>query len=281
MDSPVRDPAKTGRQLDLSFRAGPDGATYLARQVAGFPFHITRPFQLDRAPAGMATLILQSVGAGILQGDRIDMAINVEEQAAIHLTTQAATIVHSMTNGHATQTAHVTARHGAFVEYLPDPLILFPNSRIATRLVLEIEIGATVIWCDGYVMHDPKGGDGRFAQLEAETDVRRAGKVVALDRFAIDGETMAGQRSATVSHPIHASFGVVADTDLKTLLEDLRRAAADVPEIYAGLSLMPGDMGVWCRLLARDGVACRKALSVLWRQTRRHLTGVEPGSRGK
>jgi urease accessory protein len=281
MNRPLGDPARTGRQLDLVFRTGPDGATFLSRQVAGFPFHITRPFMLDRAPAGMATLILQSVGAGILQGDRIDLAVEAEAGAAVHLTTQASTIVHSMTTDHATQVARVTVRQRAFMEYLPDPLILFPACRLKTRLELVIEPEATLVWCDGYIMHDPKGGDGCFAELAAETELLRGGRTLALDRFAIDGAAMAGGRSATAGYAIHASFGVVADVDLQVLLGELRRAVAPVADTYAGLSLLPHEAGLWCRLLARDGVAWRRGLETLWSTTRRHMTGIEPRPRRK
>jgi len=282
MDKLVADPARAGRQLDLCFSAAPDGATFLSRQTAGFPFHITRPFMLDRAPAGMATVILQSVGAGIVQGDRIDMAVEAGPDAAVHLTTQASTIVHGMTQGHATQTARVVVRRGAFLEYLPDALILFPESRLTTRLELAVEPGATLLWCDGAIMHDPKGGEGRFAHLSAETVLSRGDETLAVDRFDIDGATLVGDGgAATAGYPIHASFGVVADTDLAALMAALRDAVAGVGACYAGISLLPHDAGVWCRLLARDGVAHRKGMEALWRATRRHLTGDEPAARRK
>lgn len=282
MNRPLGDPARIGRQLDLTFRRAPDGATFLARQTAGFPFHITRPFALDAKPEGMATLILQSIGAGILQGDRIDMAIEAEAGAAVHLTTQASGIVHTMSEGHAEQTAHVTAREGAFLEYLPDALILFPESRLKTRLLLNVEPGATVLWCDGVIMHDPKGGDGRFASLSSETVLTYAGDEQAVDRFVITGDVMTADGGAiTAGYPIHASFGVVTDDDRDGLLTALRAAVDGITGIYCGLSTLPCDSGLWGRVLARDGVAYRAAMDVLWRTARKHLTGMAPGSRRK
>lgn len=282
MNRTLGDPARIGRQLDLRFRRAPDGATFLVSQVAGFPFHITRPFALDTKPEGMATLIVQSIGAGILQGDRIDMAVEAENGAAVHLTTQASTVVHSMSEDHAEQTAHVIARAGAFVEYLPDALILFPESRLKTRLLLDIEPGATVLWCDGVIMHDPKGGDGRFSELASETKLSRGGEVTGIDRFVIDGSVMSADGgAATAGYPIHASFGVVTDDDREGLLTVLREAVDGVEGTYCGLSTLPDESGLWGRILARDGVAYREAMDVLWRTARRHLTGIEPPSRRK
>lgn len=282
MNRAVTDPARTGRQLDLCFSAGPDGATYLSRQAVGFPFHMTRPFDLDRAPAGMATVILQSVGAGIVQGDRIGVEVEAAENAAAHLTSQASTVVHSMTGGEATQTARVVARRGAFLEHLPDALILFPGSRLTTHLELVVEPGATLLWCDGYIMHDPKEEGRRFSHLSAETVLRQGEDVVAIDRFRIDGDAMDSDGGAVTSgFSIHASFGVVAETDLRALIDGLRGAAKGVKDAYIGVSMLPEDAGIWCRLLARDGVAYRKGLDALWHTARVHLTGHTPGSRGK
>ena len=282
MNRALGDPSRIGRQLDLRFRRAPDGGTFLARQTAGFPFHITRPFALDTKPEGMATLIVQSIGAGILQGDRIDMAIEAEAGAAVHLTTQASTVVHSMSEDHAEQTAHVVARDGAFVEYLPDALILFPESRLRTQLRLDVEPGATVLWCDGVIMHDPKGGEGRFSELASETMLSRGGEVTAVDRFVIDGAVMsANGGAATAGYPIHASFGVVTDDDREGLLATLRETADRVDGTYCGFSTLPNESGLWGRVLARDGVAYREAMDVLWRTARRHLTGIEPPSRRK
>jgi urease accessory protein len=202
--------------------------------------------------------------------------------AAVHLTTQASTIVHGMTRGDAVQTARIVARAGAFLEYLPDALILFPRSRLATRLELVVEPGATLLWRDGVIMHDPRGGTGRFARLASETVLRRGGAILAVDRFVIDGQTMDGDGGAATSgYPIHASFGVVAEGDPDVLKASLREAMAGVGDTYAGLSALPGDAGVWCRLLARDGVAYRNGMATLWRATRRHLTGAEPAARRK
>jgi urease accessory protein len=145
-----------------------------------------------------------------------------------------------------------------------------------------VEPGATLLWCDGVIMHDPRGGAGRFARLAAETVLRRGGDILAVDRFVIDGETMDDDGgAATAGYPIHASFGVVAEGDPDALMAALREAMAGVGETYAGLSALPGDAGVWCRLLARDGVAYRNGMATLWRATRRHLTGIEPASRRK
>ena len=114
-------------QAALRFARAPDGQSYIARQRVGYPFHITRPFYFDEAPAGALTLYLQSVSGGIYQGEDLRMTCSADPGSAAHVTTQAATIVHRMPAAPARQTVALEAADGAFLEYLPDPLIMFPG----------------------------------------------------------------------------------------------------------------------------------------------------------
>ncbi len=272
------DPALTA-QLDLSFARAPSGATYLARQYAGFPFHVTRALQLDEQPSGMATVVLQSLGAGLLQGDRLAMTIAAQAGAAAHVTTQGSSVAHAMTRQGARQDAALVVGAGALLEYLPRPMILFPQADVTTSLDIVLHDGATVMWCDGYLAHDPHKQDGRFTRLAAETALRDGnGVMLALDRFEIDGSVL-GEAGVMAGYAVHASIGIAgsgADAELAALW----RATLDAVEgVYGGVSTLPGEAGLFCRLLARDGVALRGAMLALWRAMRMKRFGVEPGVR--
>ncbi len=114
-------------QAALRFTRSPDGVSYIGRQRVGYPFHITRPFMLDTAPAGALTLYLQSVSGGIYDGEDLRLDLTADENAEAHVTTQAATIVHRTPQWGARQSTTIDAAPGALLEYLPDPLILFPG----------------------------------------------------------------------------------------------------------------------------------------------------------
>lgn len=266
-------------QLDLSFARAPSGETYLARQYGGFPFHVTRTLQLDEEPAGMATVVLQSLGAGLLQGDRLAMAITAQPRAAAHVTTQGSGVAHAMLREGARQDAAIVVGEGAFLEYLPRPLILFPDADVTTSLDIVLHEGASVMWCDGYLAHDPHKGEGRFARLRAQTTLRGgAGALLALDRFEIEGHVLA-EGGAMAGHAVHASLGFAgpgADGALAALWRD---ALGGIDGVYGGVSTLPGEAGLFCRLLARDGVALRGAMLALWRAMRLQRFGVEPGAR--
>src|SRR5712671_5978598 len=70
------------------------GRTMLRRQHVGYPFHITRPFHLDRVRPDLATLYLQSASGGFYAADRLTLDLVVGAGAELHLTTQGSTVVH-------------------------------------------------------------------------------------------------------------------------------------------------------------------------------------------
>ena len=158
--------ANEGPQAALRFARAPDGQSYISRQRVGYPFHITRPFYFDEAPAGALTLYLQSVSGGIYQGEDLRMTCSAEACSAAHVTTQAATIVHRMPAAPARQTVALEAADGALLEYLPDPLIMFPGARLTSVLEIEAAEGATVVACESFAHHDPGGEDRRFESFD-------------------------------------------------------------------------------------------------------------------
>ncbi|MGB3022584.1 MAG: urease accessory protein UreD, partial [Methyloceanibacter sp.] len=115
-------------RLELEFAAAPDGRTYLRRQFASYPFHVCRVQFQDRDIPDLATLYVQSCSGGVYEDDRLKLALAAGENAKAHVSTQAATVVHSMPTGRAEQIVRLDCAHGSYLEYLPDPQILFPGS---------------------------------------------------------------------------------------------------------------------------------------------------------
>ncbi|MSO70249.1 MAG: urease accessory protein UreD, partial [Alphaproteobacteria bacterium] len=70
--------------------------THMARNYAAYPYHVTRPLYFDAGWPELPTLLLQSASGGLFQGDRLSLEVSVGAGAAVQITTQSATKVHSM-----------------------------------------------------------------------------------------------------------------------------------------------------------------------------------------
>ena len=272
--------AATPPQAALVFAADPAGKSYIARQRVAYPFHITRPFYLDTAPAGMLTVYLQSVSGGIFAGERLAVSLSARPGARAHVTSQGPTIAHSMTAGDAVHDVSIDAAEDTFLEYAPEPLILFPQARLDARMRVTAAPGATLFLSDSFLAHDPAAAGGAFSRLSGETRIERPdGGLVCLDRFHVSGKELAG--GVPGINGGYRAYATVIALGGDGVAADLRAALDGVSDIYAGASALPQDAGVSARILAADGVALRAGVTAAWSAHRRQRTGVPPPPRRK
>lgn len=283
MLDPKRETTAGAGRVEIEFGRAPDGKTFVKRQFACYPFHLCRPHSFAGDPEGMITLYLQSLSGGIYEGERLSLAIAAEAGTCAQVTSQASTIVHSMETGEADLAVSVDAHEGSLVEYLPDPLILFPGARLSSTLKVRRHRTATVICADAFLAHDPEGRDRIFDCLDSRLEVEdMEGQLLARDRFVLTGE-MHRQRTARESR--HAALATVfvltGNDDPLPILDAVRSALAVLPEAYAGASLLPNDCGLWVRILTPDGASLRTAMHAAWAAVREAITGTRPRVRRK
>lgn len=278
------EPMTTAGRAEIGFGRAPGGRTFLRRQFAAYPFHICRPHYFAGDPTDMVTLYLQSLSGGIYEHERLSLAIAAEPGTQAHVTSQASTIVHSMETGHAELAVSIEADDRALVEFLPDPLILFPRARLCSAVKVRRHDGATVICSDAFLAHDPEGADRSFDSLDSRLDVEDwEGRLLARDRFVLTGEMHRSRRSAERrNYGALASIVVLTGSaQLEPLLDTLRSALDGLPETYAGASALPNDCGLRARILSADGASLRVAMHAAWSAVREAVTGVRPQRRRK
>ena len=147
-----------GRTSELKVRAmARDGATVVPKLYATMPFKVMHAFDMraqdlpgytrladvaragNRALAAPKQLMVMSVSAGIMAGDRQELEIDVEGGAALSMTTQAFEKIHRMEQGERAERRtriHVGAH--AYLDYRPLPQIPFADSSYSTDTVIEL-----------------------------------------------------------------------------------------------------------------------------------------------
>ncbi len=270
-------------QVDLKFARDANGETYMHRQRVGYPFHVGRNLKMAGDPPGMPTVYLQSCSGGIFQGDDLRLRIAAGEGAAAHVATAASTIVHSMETHTASQKTELHAHAGSLLEYLPDPLILFPRAKLFSGVQVTVHPGATVLLCDALLLHDPRGADGCFDWLRSDTVVQDpAGRVLARDRFQIEGAQLSRRMiGITGTWKAQGSLFAIGGRNPPAQLAAALRETLTSKEIYAGATILPNQAGAWARILATDAAALKAALHDAWAAIRQLLTGTAPTPRRK
>ncbi|MGW3043523.1 urease accessory protein UreD [Kitasatospora sp. NPDC001159] len=268
-------PGKVGL-LELAFeRIG--GRTELTGHYQKSPLQITRPLYFDPARPDLAVTLLMSTGGGILQADRLRTDIRCGADTAVHLTTQAATKVYRMEHDYATQLLNLSAGPGAYVEYLPEPVIPFVDSRFYQRTVLTVDTGATVVAGETLLAGRLARGERHAYQVfAADLEVRRPeGELVALDTVRLEpaGGGVAGP-AVLGGHDVMSSLYVLSPLAPAARIADVLHGALAECGLLCGVSVLPQDSGAWLRLLGSDTRACAAALRTAWDAVRRLLIGV-------
>ncbi len=253
----------TSPQVDLRFERRSGGVTFLARQHAGYPFHVGRVLRRDDAPPIAASVLLQSVSGGLFEHDRVAVQLKVCNAAVARVENAAATVVHSMTGGTAVLTVRLEAEPDAWLEYLPALSILFPQARLVSEINVVLHPGALVVLADSFLAHDPLALARSFDTLNSCLTVRDEMRMLLVrDRVRVSG-ALWGSNAAGVSASFIAQgsfFVLTRSRNVGQLVSVLRAAVADLPGTYSGVGALPNQCGALIRVLANSGETLRQVL---------------------
>jgi urease accessory protein len=189
-----------------------------------------------------------------------------------------------MTGGHCKLVSNFVVGPNSWFEMIADPFILFPGSFLTVITRLVVDPTAIAILADAFLLHDPAGRNRPFTRIEAETMIEIDGRGrVACDRYAVDGATVfAGIPGVTGNARAQGTLlAIVPDGRLLPFAGELRQVLSELDGIYAGISALPGNTGLWCRVLAKDAVTLHAALHGIWSTLRVNLGGNPPRRRRK
>jgi urease accessory protein len=170
---------KTGKlgilKLDLE-KDKLSNRTIIKNQYYRVPLCIKRALYIEESCPEMAYVYIISPSGGVLQGDRYRIDITLRNAALSHITTQSATRVYKMNSNFGTQIVNLNVDENSYLEYIPDQIIPFKNSRFYQVSNIKVHENATCIYSE---MLTP----GRVAMDESfEYDICEM-KVKAFDQF--------------------------------------------------------------------------------------------------
>lgn len=257
------------------------GRAVLSRQYVPYPFHATRPFYLDRERPDLATLYLQSASGGIYRGDRLALTMVVGAKAAVHVTTQASTIVHRTDRDPAAQRSRIEVEPGGFAAVTLDPLVLFPGSAIVSTTEIVMRAGAHIIVADGFAHHDPSGVGRPFDRYEGSILVwDEGGALLMAERGAITGDRFAASTSPLGPYRAVGTLLVLGPRAQNCDAERIESLVAACG-CLAGLSRLPNNCGIGGRVLATNGGALARGLEAGFAVAFAAILGVAPAGRRK
>ena len=279
----MREVGKTGTVGILRLKLEKDSAsgnTVIKEQYSRVPLFVQRALYLEDTLPAMAYVYIVSPSGGILQGDRYQIDIKLGNNTFAHVTTQGATRIYKMEKNYASQTININLEEESYLEYIPDQIIPFRNSRFYQEVNLNVHDNATMIYSEVIV-------PGRVASGEAfEYDIcyiktvgrNQLGKTRFMDIVKLDPKN-----ENLRTEGILGKFKVVGTTYIVTkesFIQDLQYEISEgikglevKSKISGGTSILPDRQGIIIRILGNSAEDTKKIISDVVGIARKQIVG--------
>jgi urease accessory protein len=173
--------------LHLEAALRDDGQTALARQSFRAPFHISKPYW----DGHVLQVQIVNPTAGVLAGDKLELAVRVKAGATLLVTTPAATRAFMMRSGAAECRQNFSVEAGGWLEYAPEPLCPHRDCDYMQMTHVELADGAEAFYVDTLAPgRVGRGESWAWRRLGIVLDVTLAGEPVLRERLHCSGADM-------------------------------------------------------------------------------------------
>lgn len=253
--------------------------TILAELDRRAPYMAQRPLYPDPAMPDMAWLFMITTSGCMLQGDRMALDVTLAPGARAHVTTQSATKVHSMDANYAVQTQAIVLADGAYLEFLPEPLIPHRRTRYLSDTRISIAPTATLLYSEivqpGRKHHHPDECFGATLLSLAVGAHRDDGRLLFTEKLVVEPERRPLRQTGVMG-----DFDVFGNVILLTPKDAADRVhariGADVDAtagIAFGACRLPNDAGLIFKVLARETAQVKAKVREFWAVAREEVTG--------
>ncbi len=265
--------------LRLGFERDAEGRTLLRHWERHAPLIAQQALYFDEQLPGMACLYILSAGGPEVDGDRYLTEVEVGAQGELFLSTGAATKVATMRHNFSAAEQRFRLDEGAYMEYLPEPLIPCRQSRRWSSVELTIAPSATLFYGECFLAGRRYHHDERFRYdlLSLNLSVRRpSGRELMREKILLEParHTPASPGMLGRYEVFATALILTPGTIREALFRKIGPQVGLFEEYGLGLLRLPNDAGLQCRILSRRGETAKELLRELCSQVRQMVKGV-------
>ena len=211
---------------------------------------------------GLSAVFVNTAG-GIAGGDRFDIAIAVEEDSRLTVTTAAAEKIYRAQGPSAEVGIVLKAAAGAHLSWLPQETILFDQARVKRRIDIDLAGSASLLLCEivvfGRAAMDEKMMSGEFVD---RWRLRLGGRLMFAENVRLDddiGEKLASAAVASGGAAIGTALIVPGD---QALVDRIREASAP---FFGEVGISAWNGFAMARFCAQDAARLRADMMTVLR----------------
>jgi urease accessory protein len=251
--------------------------TVIKEQFSKVPLFTQRALYLEESLPSMAYLYIISPSGGVLQGDRYRIDIKLAQNAIAHITTQGATRLYRMDKNFATQILNISLDRNCYLEYIPDQIIPYRDSRFYQSVNLHVPDDATLIYSETIV-------PGRMAMGEYfDYDVcylktiakNQSGKLKLVDTALLEPKKNQLKRFGILEefNMLSNIYLLIPSKYLNILNEKISDNMQKYDKVIARCSILPNDSGLVVRILGNMIDNIKEVIHYLLKICRHEILG--------
>ncbi len=245
------------------------------------PLLVQQALHFDEEMPNLACVPIITTSGGILQGDRYAIEIELQADCQAHVTTQAATRIHEMDANYAAQSQDIVLNEGAYLEYLPHPIIPYRHSRFIGRTRLSIAASATLLYSEILMPGRKYYRDGELFAFDLFSSTlkgeRPDGTALFTEKFIIEPHKSDLRRAGLMgSFDVFGNVLLIAPKKhCENVFSKLEPALDFAGGLVAAASQLPGEAGLIYKILGMETQKVRMKLREFWSLVRREVVGAD------
>lgn len=266
---------KHGR-LEMTFSLNSEGTSILSHLYRKVPMIVQQALYFDEYLPTLPCVYILSSGGPTLEGDHYSVGVELEADTMAHISTGAATLIASMEGGRAEMHQHISLHSGAYLEWLPQPLIPGAGSHYRSSTRVTIAEGATLFWSEVVACGRRYSGEHfDYRRLELSTTIERPNKqLLVCEALALEPRRRSPEEWALLGGFSHfASIVVIAPEGHSRRLYDALGAIRR-PDLEMSPSLLQNGCGLAIRALANGSEPLLGLIRQLCSRVRQEIKGV-------
>jgi len=228
--------------------------TIITQKRTQVPLYVQKALHYDLDYPAMAHVFVLSPSGGILQGDRYRMDVELKNNAISHITTQGATRIYKMESNYATHMVTLNLKNNSYLEFIPEQIIPYKNSRFYQKTNLNIDDSSTAVYSETIVPGRIAMGemfDFDVCYLKTEGSINK--KIQFRDSSLLIPKTQKIQSLAMFDDKtILTSIYIITKKPIAKINNLINELFSNLEDMSGGSSIMPNNSGISIRILGNS-----------------------------
>lgn len=266
-------PKTYGQQAELRLRLAIKGdRTIIKDSYNRGPLKVAKPFYIEPDTGGVY-LCQMCTGGGLAQGDDYYQDIELEPGAKALITTQSSTKIYRMPSSYARQVNRFRVRRGAFLEYIPEPIVPFADSRYIGETEVFLEDGAIAFLAE--IIAPGRTSRGEIFQFDFFNSITKVywnNDLIFWSNQALNSQTDMAGIGLYEGYIYQGSFLIFSEGVNRDMANRIHELFTSTSDILGSASLTLRN-GIAVRLLGKRSSHIENTLLACWDLARSELVG--------